>query len=83
MRVSERAIELTGRIDRRNKLIVDEPLPVKGPAQVRIIILFGEEQHQDEEEWLRTAAQNSAFAFLKDPAEDIYTLRDGHALYEA
>lgn len=31
----------------------------------------------DEKEWLRAAGQNPAFDFLKDPAEDRYTLRDG------
>jgi hypothetical protein len=31
----------------------------------------------DESEWLRTASTNTAFDFLKDVAEDIYTLEDG------
>jgi tetratricopeptide (TPR) repeat protein len=31
----------------------------------------------DEREWLRAAASNPAFDFLKDPEEDIYTLADG------
>lgn len=31
----------------------------------------------DEKGWLREAGQNPAFDFLKDPAEDRYTLRDG------
>lgn len=31
----------------------------------------------DESEWLRSAASNPAFDFLKDPEEDIYTLADG------
>lgn len=31
----------------------------------------------DEVEWLRAAAVNPAFDFLKEPEEDIYTLADG------
>jgi len=30
----------------------------------------------DEMEWLRAAAANPAFDFLKEPEEDIYTLAD-------
>jgi hypothetical protein len=42
-----------------------------------VIILVVEETDIDEQEWLRAAASNSAFDFLKDPSEDIYTLSDG------
>lgn len=31
----------------------------------------------EEFEWLKAAARNPAFDFLKDPEEDIYTLDDG------
>ena len=31
----------------------------------------------DEQEWLKAAANNPVFDFLKDPEEDIYTLSDG------
>ncbi len=31
----------------------------------------------DEREWLRAAATNPAFDFLKEPEEDIYTLANG------
>jgi len=30
-----------------------------------------------EEEWLYAIAHNPAFDFLKDPAEDIYSVQDG------
>jgi tetratricopeptide (TPR) repeat protein len=36
-----------------------------------------EEGEIDESEWLRAAATNPAFDFLKNPEEDIYTLDDG------
>jgi hypothetical protein len=32
-----------------------------------------EESDIDEREWLRAAATNPAFAFLKEPEEDIYS----------
>jgi hypothetical protein len=31
----------------------------------------------DEEEWLKAVATNPVFEYLKDSAEDIYTLNDG------
>jgi hypothetical protein len=36
----------------------------------------------DENEWLRCAASNPAFAFLKEPEEDVYTLADGKPFNE-
>jgi len=33
-----------------------------------------------EDEWRRAAARNPAFAFLSDPAEDIYSAADGRPL---
>lgn len=36
----------------------------------------------DEREWLRSAASNPAFDFLKDPEEDIYTLADGKPFHD-
>jgi len=35
----------------------------------------------DEQEWLRAAAANPAFDFLKEPGEDIYTLADGEPFH--
>lgn len=76
MEVTKRAIEATGTIDVERHLVLDEPLPVAGPAKVRVIILL-EEADIDEMEWLKAAAANPAFDFLKEPEEDIYTLSDG------
>jgi len=77
MKSATRAIETTGIIDDQRQLILDEPLPVAGPTRVRVIILLSEEVDIDEVEWLRAAATNPAFDFLKEPEEDIYTLADG------
>ena len=80
-----RAIEVKGNVDRNRQLHLDEPLPIAGPSSVRIIVLFpgehgGEEPREpklDEDEWLRAAANNPAFDFLSNPAEDIYRPTDG------
>jgi hypothetical protein len=44
---------------------------------VRVIVLFPDDTEIDETEWLYAAATNPAFDFLKDSAEDIYTIQDG------
>jgi hypothetical protein len=72
-----RAIETTGTVDKEHRLHLDEPIPVAGPSRVRVIILVPEEADEDEREWLRAAATNPAFDFLKPPEEDIYTTADG------
>lgn len=76
-----RAIETTGTIDKEHHLVLDEPLPVIGPARVRVIILL-EKAEISETEWLQAAASNAAFDFLKEPQEDIYTLADGRPFDE-
>jgi hypothetical protein len=70
-----KAIEVAGTIDNKRELHLDTPLPVEGPSRVRVIILIPEED--SEQEWLRLAAKNPTFDFLKEPEEDIYTPADG------
>lgn len=70
-----RAIETMGTVDEQGRLHVDEPLPVAGADRVKVIVLVPEET--DESAWLRAAASNPAFDFLKDEGEDVYTLEDG------
>jgi len=74
------AIELTGAIDERQQLVLDEPLPVTGPRRVRVILLYPLDEGWDEREWLRAAASNPAFADLAAP-EDIYSLSDGRPFH--
>ena len=71
-----RAIETTGTVDEQRQLRLDEPLPVTASGKVRVIVLISEED-AEEKEWLRAAATSSAFDFLKDPEEDVYTSEDG------
>ena len=82
MAAGTKAIETSGTIDAQRRLVLDEPLPVAGPTRVRVIILLSAEADIDEGEWLRAAAANPAFHFLKEPEEDIYTLADGRPFAE-
>ncbi|NLW49140.1 MAG: hypothetical protein GXY86_17630 [Firmicutes bacterium] len=77
MDTSLKAIEATGIIDSQKRLILDHPLPVAGPAKVRIIILLPEKNEPSEQEWYQAADFNQAFDFLREPEEDIYSPNDG------
>ncbi|GFP34342.1 hypothetical protein HKBW3S43_00135 [Candidatus Hakubella thermalkaliphila] len=77
------AIEMTGVVDEQHRLKLDQLLPIPGPTRVRVIILLpSEPEDWNESEWLRAAASNPAFDFLKEPEEDIYTLADGKPFYD-
>ncbi|MYB67806.1 MAG: hypothetical protein F4X75_04830 [Gemmatimonadetes bacterium] len=76
MENSLQVVELIGTIDEKGQLHLDEPISAVGQGRVRVILL-PEEAETGENEWLKAAASNPAFDFLKDPAEDIYTLDDG------
>lgn len=71
------AIEMSGRVDEQHQLQLDGPLPIDGPRRVRVIVLYAADEESNESEWLQAAAQNSAFDFLKNAAEDIYSVADG------
>ena len=74
-------VEVKGQVDQQHKLHVDATLPSFEPGPVRVIILppEGHTEADDNREWLMAAMANPAFDFLKDSAEDIYTLTDGKA----
>ena len=82
MEFVEKAIETTATINAQRQLILDEPLPVRGPTRVRVIVLLPEEADIDEKEWLRAASTNPAFDFLKAPEEDVYSLSDGRPFHD-
>jgi len=70
---------MTGFVNARHELLLDEQLPMIKPNRVRVIILLTEDDALfSEAEWLKTASQNQAFDFLKDKEEDIYSLTDGN-----
>ncbi len=71
------AIEVTGTIDEKGQLHLDSPISEEvGQGRVRIILLR-EQAEIGEDEWLKAAVGNPAFDFLKDPAEDVYSVDDG------
>lgn len=75
------AIETTGTISANQQIVLDDELPENAPSRVRVIVLFDEENSDfNEAEWLKAAAKNDAFDFLRDKGEDIYTLEDGKSL---
>lgn len=76
MEVTLKAIEITGTIDEHHQLKLDDELPIAGPARVKVIVLYPLDDI-DENEWLRAAAHNPAFDFLKESREDVYSVTDG------
>jgi hypothetical protein len=72
------AIEMTGTVDERRQLRLDDTLPIVGPMRVRVLVLYPADD-LDEDEWRRAAARDPAFHYLHDAREDIYTLSDGKA----
>jgi hypothetical protein len=73
------AIETTATVSANRQLLLDADLPENVSAKVRVIVLFSEDDF-DENEWLTAASKNDAFDFLNDEAEDIYSLQDGKPL---
>jgi hypothetical protein len=79
---AERAIERVGTVDAQHQLVLDEPLPIAKATRVRVIVLFPDDTEIDETAWLHAASTNPAFDFLKDSAEDIYTIKDGKPFHD-
>jgi hypothetical protein len=80
------AIEMTGTVDENHQLQLDGVLPFAGPKRVRVIVLsplIEITEDWNETEWLKASLNNSAFEYLQDPEEDIYTIKDGKPFYEA
>jgi|1185.fasta_scaffold313396_1 hypothetical protein len=75
------AIETTGIIDERRQLHLDSAIPITGPVAVRVLILVAEPD-DGEEAWVRAAARNPAFDFLKEEGEDLYTRNDGQPFHD-
>jgi hypothetical protein len=71
------AIETTGVVDEQHQLRLDAPLPIPGASRVRVIVLWPGPAELNEADWLRAAPANPAFDFLKEVAEDLYTVHDG------
>ncbi|OYY92752.1 MAG: hypothetical protein B7Y41_14315 [Hydrogenophilales bacterium 28-61-23] len=68
LRTLEAVIDEQGHI----KLLESAPLISGQRALVTLL-----EEEPGEAEWLADASRSPAYAFLNDPAEDIYSLTDG------
>ena len=76
------AVETMGVVDEQRQLRLDEPLPVAGPSRVRVIILFPDSDEIPGSDWIKAAAANPSFDFLKDSSEDNYTAADGKPFHD-
>lgn len=86
MEVPMTAIEMTGTVDENHQLQLDDLLPFAGPKRVRVIVLSPLTEIADdwnEMEWLKASLSNPVLEYLRDPEEDIYTIKDGKPFYEA
>lgn len=81
MRLSTTTVEIGGTVDEQGQLHLDAPMLSINPGRVRVI-LVPEQDDIDEQDWLRAAARSQVFDFLDDPAEDIYTAKDGKPFRE-
>jgi hypothetical protein len=64
-------------------IVLDEPYDLPANAPLMVTLLPSSSDTDSEEAWLRAASANDAFAFLADPAEDIYTIADGEPFSDA
>jgi hypothetical protein len=70
------AIEISGSIDENGELKTFDRLNFKN-KKVKIIVLFEDDEIENNSNWLKAASENPAFQFLSDPQEDIYTHLNG------
>ncbi len=73
-----KAIEINSKTDKYGNLKIEYPLNKKN-RNVRVLILLDDDyiNPEDEKLWLQSISKNPAFDFLNDPAENIYSLKDG------
>ena len=64
-------------------IILDEPYDLPPNSALIVTLLPSQPDEDSEEVWLRAASSSDAFAFLADPAEDIYAATDGEPFGDA
>ena len=64
-------------------IVLDEPYDLPANASLIVTLLPPASEADSENAWLRAAACSDAFAFLAEPAEDIYTAADGEPFRDA
>ena len=72
-----KAIETTGHIDKQGLLKLDEKIKLNKQEKVKVIILINDDEELEDDKWVKTLSNNSAFDFLNGKEEDIYSLTDG------
>lgn len=78
METSHLATEAAGTINADGQIQLGEPLPLDAAKRVRVIVLCVDDDAKiNESDLLHPASTNTAFDFLNDEAEDIYTTEDG------
>ena len=80
-----RSIEVT--IEKDGSVRLPKKVKLSGPRRAILTILdetlpVMDTDDWSETEWLKASMSNPAFEYLRDPQEDIYTLRDGKPFYE-
>ena len=66
-----------------HRIMLDEPYDLPANANLMVTVLPSSSNTDSEEGWLRAASASDSFAFLADPAEDIYTAADGEPFRDA
>lgn len=76
-----RAIEINSKTDKFGHLKIDYKLN-QSERNVRVLILLEDDSYEQEEEklWMNSISKNPSFDFLNEPAEDIYSLKDGEPI---
>ncbi len=77
-----KAIEIRTKTDKKGHLKINYQLN-KSDSNVRVLILVDEnsDENDDEKLWMESISNNPALDFLKDEAEDIYSITDGEPFY--
>ena len=70
------AFETKGRIDAKGNLHIEHQLNLRD-KNVKVLILYPDDDSINEQQWLKSLSGNPAFDFLKNEEEDIYTIKDG------
>lgn len=72
-----KAIETTGFITRDNIIRLNEKSNITKEGDVKVIILYKDDDDLSDHQLLKAAANNTEFDFLNDESENIYTVKDG------
>ena len=65
------------------RIVLDEPYDLPVNASLMVTLLPSSSEADSEAVWLHASSSSDAFAFLADPAEDIYTKEDGEPFPDA